>query len=316
MYDSVIIGSGPAGLSAAIYASRAMLHAVVVEREPMGVGQIAESGGVDNYPGLPDCTGYELGERMRAHAVSLGADIREGNVIQLAPTSDGWRIFLEHGEQWESRTVIYAAGASPRRLEIPGEERLRGHGVSYCAVCDGAFYRNRTVAVVGGGDSALSEALLLAKQAEIVYLLHRRTALRASALLQEQVRRCAKIHTLLEAVPREIEGERRVTALRYQQAGENRRMTVDGVFVAIGSEPNTKLLDGLVSLDAQGYVPADESGATETAGLFVAGDVRTKPLRQLVTAASDGAVCVHSVQTWLTERENRADSGTVQGRNR
>lgn len=302
MLDCVIIGSGPAGLSAAIYARRAMLDAVVVEREPMGVGQIAESELVDNYPGVPDCAGYELGERMRTHAVSLGADIREGNVTQIAPNPDGWTIFLEHGEQWESRTVIYAAGASPRRLEIPGEQRLCGHGVSYCAVCDGAFYRSRTVAVIGGGDSALSEALLLAKIAKTVYLLHRRAQFRASASLQERAAQCQNLVPLMEAVPTEIVGERRVEGLRYQQAGEERRIAVDGVFIAIGSVPNTALVDGLALLDTRGYLAAGEDGRTTAAGLFAAGDVRTRPLRQVVTAAADGATCVQSAQEWLLKQ--------------
>lgn len=302
MLDCVIIGSGPAGLSAAIYARRAMLNAIVVEREPMGVGQIAESALVDNYPGVPACTGYELGEQMRRHALSLGADIREGNVTQIAPNPDGWTVFLEHGERWEGRTILYAAGASPRRLEIPGEQRLRGHGVSYCAVCDGAFYRNRTVAVIGGGDSALSEALLLAKTAKTVYLLHRRAQFRANMALQEQAAQCENVISLLEAVPSEIVGERRVEQLRYQQAGEDRRISVDGVFIAIGSIPNTALTDGLALMDAQGYLAAGEDGRTTAAGLFAAGDVRTKPLRQAVTAAADGAACIQSVQAWLLER--------------
>lgn len=304
MLDCVIIGSGPAGLSAAIYARRAMLNAVVVEREPMGVGQIAESALVDNYPGVPDCAGYALGERMRAHALSLGADIREGTVTQIAPNPDGWTVFLEHGERWESRTILYAAGASPRRLDIAGEQRLRGHGVSYCAVCDGAFYRSRTVAVIGGGDSALSEALLLAKTAKTVYLMHRRAQFRASAAMQERVVHCENIVPLMEAVPTEIMGERRVEELRYQQAGEERRISVDGVFVAIGGIPNTALVDGLASLDAQGYLAAGEDGRTSAAGLFAAGDVRTKPLRQVVTAAADGAVGIQSIQVWLLERQD------------
>lgn len=302
MLDCVIIGSGPAGLSAAIYARRAMLNAVVVEREPMGVGQIAESALVDNYPGISDCSGYALGERMRAHALSLGADIREGNVTQIAPNPEGWTVFLEHGERLESRTIVYAAGASPRRLEIAGEQRLRGHGVSYCAVCDGAFYRNRTVAVIGGGDSALSEALLLAKTAKTVYLMHRRAQFRASASLQERIAQCENVVPLLEAIPTEIVGERRVEELCYQQAGEEKRISVDGVFVAIGSIPNTALVDGLASLDAQGYLVAGEDGRTTAAGVFAAGDVRTKPLRQVVTAAADGAVCIQSVQAWLLEQ--------------
>lgn len=299
MYDTVIIGSGSAGLSAAIYAQRAQLRAVVVEKDYLGTGQIVESDRVDNYLGLPGENGYDLGEKFRQHAEGLDIQFLEDEVTGLERTDTSWTVLLSVGEPLKTRTVIYAAGASHRKLDIPGEAELIGRGVSYCATCDGAFYPDKTVAVVGGGDTALSEALFLSKIARKVYLIHRRTEFRGNASLQKQIRETANIETVLNAVPVAIQGAQVVQGLLVSQNGEERVLAVDGIFVAVGIVPNIAILNGIVELDAQGYIAADETGVTSAEGLFAAGDVRTKQLRQVVTAVADGANCVASVQRYL-----------------
>lgn len=300
MYDIIIIGGGPAGLTAAIYASRAKLRAVVLERDTMGAGQIAVTEQVDNYPGLLHMGGYELGEKFREHAEALGASICENEVEQLAQADGVFTASLTDGTSISAKSVIYALGTSYRKLEIPGGQLP---GVSYCATCDGAFYQGKIVAVIGGGDTALEDALYLSRMAKTVYLVHRRDNFRANAALQEAVRQTENIALVTNAVPTEIVGEKRVTALRIDRSGQPEELTLDGVFVAIGSVPNTELLKDLAELDAGGYVKAGEDGVTSLAGLFAAGDVRTKPLRQVITAAADGANCVVSAERYLLEYE-------------
>lgn len=300
MYDIIIIGGGPAGLTAAIYASRAKLRAVVLERDTMGAGQIAVTEQVDNYPGLLHMGGYELGEKFREHAETLGASICENKVEQLTQADGVFTASLADGTSISAKSVIYALGTSYRKLEIPGGQLP---GVSYCATCDGAFYQGKTVAVIGGGDTALEDALYLSRMAKIVYLVHRRDTFRANAALQEAVRQTENIALVTNAVPTEIVGEKRVSALRIDHSGQPEEFTLDGVFVAIGSVPNTELLKDLAELDAGGYVKAGEDGVTSLAGLFAAGDVRTKPLRQVITAAADGANCVVSAERYLLEYE-------------
>lgn len=296
MYDIVIIGSGPAGLSAAVYASRAQFSAVVAEKDYMGTGQIAASEQVDNYLGLPGINGFELGEKFREHAVSLGAEFFEGEVSGISKNAESYTVSFKDGSTLESRCIIYAAGTSYRRLEIPGGELL---GVSYCATCDGAFYKGKTAAVVGGGDTALGDALYLSKIAEKVYLIHRRDTFRANKALQELVKKTRNIEVILNAVPTKVMGEKRVEGLEISVSGETRSLAVNGVFVAIGSVPNTGILDGICSLDKNGYIIASEEGITSSDGFFAAGDVRTKALRQVVTAVSDGANCVLSAENYI-----------------
>ena len=303
MLDTIIIGSGPAGLTAAIYAQRAQLRAVVVEKEYGGTGQIAQSDRVDNYPGLPGENGYDLGEKFRSHAQALGASFLEAEVTGLRRDADGWTVLLARSDPLCGKTVVYAAGASHRTLGIPGEAELTGSGVSYCAVCDGACYADRTVAVVGGGDTALSEALFLSRIAKTVYLVHRRDQFRGNASLQAQVRETANIKPVLEAQPVEVLGDGMVTGLAVRQDGIVKTLPADGIFVAAGLTPNTALLNGIAALDGKGYVLAGEDGRTSAAGLFAAGDVRAKPLGQVVTAASDGACCIASVQRYLESRQ-------------
>ncbi len=302
MYDVIIIGSGPAGLSASIYAQRANLKAVVIEKEFMGTGQIAESSRVDNYPGFFGESGYDLGEKFRNHAEAVGTEFIEAEVSEIEPDTDKWSVVFEDGKSLETKTIIYAAGTKRRRLDIKGEQEFSGKGISYCAVCDGAFYEGKTVAVIGGGDTALSDAVYLSEIAEKVYIIHRRNAFRASESLQETVKNTPNIELILNAVPTEFLGEKQLNGIKYIQNGEERTLSVSGSFTAIGSIPNSDLLKGIAELDNNGYIIADEDGITSAKGIFAAGDVRTKKLRQVITAASDGANCVESVRNYLLNR--------------
>ncbi|MCI7767393.1 MAG: FAD-dependent oxidoreductase [Oscillospiraceae bacterium] len=301
IYDTVIIGSGAAGLSAAIYAGRAALDYIVIEKNYMGTGQIAESERVDNYPGLYGESGFDLGEKFRSHAEALGTSFIEGEVVSITPENGIYKLSLEDGSFYLTKTVIYAAGASHRKLGIKGEAEFAGKGVSYCAVCDGAFYRNKTAAVIGGGDTALGEAVFLSKIAEKVYLIHRRDTFRGNKTLSEQVKTTENIEIIYNAVPVEIMGGKSVESLRISQSGEERVIPVNGVFAAIGNTPDSALLNGIAELDKNGYVIAGEDCVTSAKGMFVGGDVRTKPLRQVVTAAADGANCVYSAEKYLSE---------------
>ncbi len=298
MYDIIIIGSGPAGLTAAIYASRARLQAVVLEKDYLGSGQIAVSEQVDNYPGLPGIDGYTLGEKFREHATQMGAVLKNAEVSRIEKDGKTFIVFCKDGKTLQSRSILCAAGTSYRRLDVEGGTLP---GVSYCATCDGAFYKGKTVAVVGGGDTALGDAHYLSNIAEKIYLIHRRDSFRANQLLQETVKQTANIELVLNAVPTAVLGEERVTGLEISQGGESRVLQVNGVFVAIGSIPNTGFLQGLCELDANGYLIAGETGITSTPGVFAAGDVRTTPLRQVVTAVADGANCIQSIEQYLME---------------
>ncbi|MBR6872478.1 MAG: FAD-dependent oxidoreductase [Ruminococcus sp.] len=295
MFDLIILGSGPAGLTASIYAARAGLRFTVIEKEYMGTGQIAYAERVDNYPGFYGLDGYTLGEKFREHAEALGTKFNEGKVTALANADGVWSITFSDGCTTQTKAVIYALGASPRKLGIPGEAELTGRGVSYCALCDGAFFAGKAVAVIGGGDTALSDALYLSKSAEKVYLVHRRDTFRANKALTDKVLAVPNIQPVYNAVPAEIIGTDKVTRLRLSD-GE---LAVEGVFIAIGTVPNTKLLDGLSVLDGYGYIRAGEDGVTPAEGLFAAGDVRTKAVRQVITAAADGANAVNSVCIYL-----------------
>ena len=296
MLDAIIIGSGPAGLAAAIYGKRANLNIAVVEKEYEGTGQIAESSCVDNYLGLPGINGYDLGEQFRNHAVDFGVDFIEHEVVAIEKQPGGWKLAFEDGSSKEARTVIYAAGAQPRKADVPGEDRYIGKGVSYCAICDGAFYKEKTVAVLGGGDTAVDEALYLSDLCEKVYLIHRRTEFRGAAQRVEQARKKANIEFVLGETVKEFVGGEKLTAVRLNSGTS---IELNGVFVAYGSKPQTELLRGIVALDDSGYVVANEDGRTSQEGFFVAGDVRTKILRQVVTAVSDGANAITSVAEYI-----------------
>lgn len=302
MYDIVIIGSGPAGLSSAIYAQRAGLKAVVVEKNYLGTGQIAESERVDNYPGLYGENGFDLGEKFRSHAESLGAEFVEGEVTAITPNNNDYSINLDNGNTIDTHTVIYAVGTERRKLMVEGEKEFSGRGVSYCAVCDAAFYKDKVTAVAGGGDTALGDAALLSKFAKNVYLIHRRDKFRANKTLQQKVESIPNVEILLDSQITKISGANKVESISVLQNGNANEIKVDGVFVAVGSVPNSALLKDLADIDSNGYVIADEDGITSAKGIFVAGDVRTKKLRQVVTAVSDGANCVLSAENYLENK--------------
>lgn len=316
MYDIIIIGSGPAGLSAAIYAKRANLNVAVAEKEYEGTGQIAESGNVNNYLGLPNINGYDLGEKFREHAVSLNVEFIEKEAVEIeavqndecAAESAIYRVKFDDDTIEEARALIYTAGAYPRKAGVPGEDEYTGKGVSYCAICDGAFYKGKTVAVLGGGDTALDDALYLADICEKVYLVHRRDSFRGAQSTVELLKQKENVELVLNETVTEIYGEKKPTGIKLKSG---RELALDGVFVAYGSVPQSKLLKNLVQLDERGYVVAGEDGITYAAikkadadrriqpGLYVAGDVRTKTLRQVVTAVSDGANAATTAAEYL-----------------
>lgn len=296
--DVAIIGSGPAGLSAAIYAMRANLSALVIEKEYEGTGQIAESGKVDNYLGFPGISGYDLGETFRNHALKLGVSFLEQEVTKIEKiNADSFEIWLGDGTSVEARAVIYAAGASPRRANVPGEKEYAGKGISYCAICDGSFYRGKKVAVLGGGDTALDDALYLADLADQVYIIHRRKEFRGAGASVKKLEEKKNVSFLLGHQVTEIMGDQKLTGVLLEDGSS---LLVDGVFIAYGSLPRTDLLKDLLDLDPAGYVKADETGATSLEGFYVAGDVRSKKLRQVVTAVSDGANAATAVAEYLT----------------
>ncbi|MDE6873806.1 MAG: FAD-dependent oxidoreductase [Lachnospiraceae bacterium] len=298
MLDVLIIGSGPAGLSAAIYAKRAELSVTVLEKLYLGLGQITESGKVDNYLGMPGVSGYDMGEAFQNHAVSFGVDFKEGEAAAVEKTEDGFAVTLADGEILTAKSVIYAAGAAHRHLGIPGEEEFSGRGVSYCAVCDGAFYRGKDVAVAGGGNTALDDALYLSALCGKVYLIHRREEFRGAAATLAKLKGKENVEILAPAVIKAVTGEKKVSGIVLL---DGRELSVSGLFVAVGMMPQAALLSGLVELDASGYVVADETGKTSLPGFFVAGDVRTKKLRQVVTAAADGANAAVAAAEYLRE---------------
>ena len=299
-----IIGGGAAGLTAAIYAAREKLDAVLIDDYPGG--QILQASVVDNYPGLPQISGEELGEALRQHAEDKGAVFLEYRVTGIRKEQDQFLLTLDDGvetDTLQARSVIYAAGCH-HRLQVEGERRLTGHGVSYCASCDAAFYPDRTVAVIGGGNTALGDALLLARIAKTVYLVHRRDTFRASAELVEAVKKTENIQLILNTVPQEVCGEKAVTGIRLQNKIDHTEqlLQTDGVFVAVGMVPDTAMVSELVRCDETGYIIAGEDGVTSCPGFFAAGDIRTKSLRQVVTAVADGASCVKAAESWLQRK--------------
>ena len=301
IYDVIILGSGPAGLSAAVYAQRARLNTLIIEEKPMSGGQILDTYEVDNYPGLPGISGFELGQKFRTHADQLGAEFVNEQVQELKDLGEK-KLVVTEKSSYETRTLILATGARHRKLNVPGEKELAGVGVSYCATCDGAFFRGKAVAVVGGGDVALEDALFLARGCEKVYLIHRREEFRGARILQERVRESDNIELVLNSNVIEILGEQMVTSVLVHNHVKNERheLQVQGVFIAVGISPNVAAADGLVEQAQQGYIKAGEDAVTSVPGIFAAGDVRTKQLRQVITAASDGANAVISAERYLS----------------
>ena len=306
MFDLIIIGSGPAGLSAAVYAKRAGLNMLIIEKNPVSGGQIIDTYEVDNYLGIPGVNGFDLAMKFREHADKLGAEFVDGIVTGIEKSSTdekGKTIFKVNteNESYETRTVLIAAGAHHSKLGIPGEEEYIGKGVSYCATCDGAFYKGKVAAVNGGGDVAVEDAIFLARFCEKVYLIHRRDELRAAKILQDELFGLPNVEVIWDSVVQEIQGEGKVTNLRVKNIKENKvsDLNVDGIFVAIGIHPSTEIFADIVECDENGYVIAGEDCATNVPGVFAAGDCRKKRLRQIVTSVADGANAVTAAQDYL-----------------
>ena len=290
LYDLIIIGGGPGGLSAAIYAARAALKTLVIEVGALG-GQITKSDAVENYPGMEHVTGAELSERFAAHALSYGIEILQDNVRELLPGLDVHRVRMEDGTEHRTLAVILATGGNPRKLGIPGEDTYYGRGVSYCAVCDGFFYKGKNVVVVGGGDSAAEEALFLAKIAKRVYMAHRRDRFRASAILAQRVMDDCNIEVLWNTVVTEVKADDagvNAVVLDDASGGNPRDFPTEGLFIFIGFTPNNTLVPSGIKMNADGFVVTDEKCETNTPGIFVIGDLREKYARQIILAAADG----------------------------
>ena len=301
IYDTVIIGGGPAGYTAALYASRAGLDTLVIEKMSAG-GQMALTGEIDNYPGFPEgVDGFTLGANMQAAAERFGAKTEYAEVLSLELAEKVKKI-ITSSKTVLAKTVIIATGAEPRELGIRSEKELVGKGVHYCAHCDGRFYKGKTVAVVGGGNSAVSDALYLSRLAKKVYLVHRRDTLRATKIYLDPLKRAENIEFLFDSTLVDIVAEPRVKQAKIKDLknGKENYIDCDGIFISIGRTPTTAFLNGAVPLDPQGYIIADESTRTSVDGVFAAGDVRTKTLRQIVTAVSDGAIAASAAEEYIS----------------
>ncbi|NCC44254.1 MAG: thioredoxin-disulfide reductase [Clostridia bacterium] len=301
--DVAVIGSGPAGATAAIYAKRAGLSTLVLEGNYVQGGQIINTYEVDNYPGLPGISGMELAEKLKEHMQAQGVDTVRAKVNGITVENEIKVIHTKKAD-YRAKTVILAAGAVHRKLEVPGEDELGGMGVSYCATCDGAFFKGKTTVVVGGGDVAAEDAVFLARGCEKVYLIHRRDELRAAKVLQDAVRENDKIELCWNRRVTAIGGEDQVEWIDTEDVntGEKKRMKVDGVFSAVGITPDTGFVKGFIDLDDHGYIIAGEDGKTNVPGIYAAGDIRTKQLRQIITAAADGANCITSAEEYLRNK--------------
>ena len=304
LFDMVILGGGPAGFTAALYAARAGLSALVLEQLSPG-GQMALSHQIDNYPGFEDgIDGFALAEKMEAQALRFGAVTELAEVQSVELRSDPKVIRTSEGVFY-GKTVVIATGAVPRTLGLPEEQALTGRGLHYCAACDGMFYRSKTVVVVGGGNSAAADALLLSRVAKKVIVVHRRDTLRAEKIYHEPLRNAENVEFRWNSEAVRLLHEDRLTGIRIRDniSGLETEIPCDGVFISVGRRPATTLLEGQLDLDASGYIIADESTVTVVPGVYAVGDVRTKPVRQIVTAVADGAVAVHMAESYLADRE-------------
>ena len=301
IYDMIIIGGGPAGYTAALYASRAGLDTLIIEKMSVG-GQMALTDIIDNYPGFNEgIDGFSLGMQMQAGAERFGAKTEYGEVLSVDLIPEIKKTVTDSGEYF-SRTVVIATGAGPRALGIENEEKLIGRGVHYCAHCDGRFYKNKTVMVVGGGHSAVSDALYLSRLVKKVYLVHRRDTLRATKIYHDPLMKAENVEFLWDSAVSELLADGRLNAVKIKnlKTEEEREISVDGLFVSIGRKPVTELFGNALALDEAGYIIADETTKTNISGVYAVGDVRTKALRQVITAASDGAVAAHFAEEYLS----------------
>ncbi|GAB1367358.1 thioredoxin-disulfide reductase [Candidatus Cloacimonadaceae bacterium] len=301
-YDVIIVGAGPAGLSAAIYSARGGLKTAIFEKAMIG-GQINVTDEVENYPGFEEpLAGFDLTEKMHLQAERFGAEFIEEEITAIG--LEGLCKIVETAEgKYRAKSVIICTGAHPRRLNVPGEEQFTGRGVSYCATCDGALYRDKVVAVVGGGDSAIEEGLFLTRFAKKVHVIHRRDSLRAQKIIQERAFKNPKMEFIWDSVVQEIRGEDKVRELEIYNRKTNQitHLPVDGIFIYVGILPNNELLESRLALDSAGFVLTDENMHTNVPGIYAAGDIRHTVLRQVVTATSDGAIAAWSAEKWIIE---------------
>lgn len=306
VYDVIIIGSGPAGLTAAIYAKRAELNCAVIEKEGLSGGQIINTYEVDNYPGIPGISGFDLSMRFRSHCDGLMVPFINGEAKELHLDGKLKIIRLEDGLEYTSKTVVLATGGVPRHLGVEGEKEFSGKGVSYCATCDGAFFKNKEVAVVGGGDVAVDDAIFLARLCKQVYVIHRRDSFRANKASSARLLAMPNVTILWDSVVERISGNDTVSSIAVKNLKTDEADTVElsGVFIAVGYIPNTGICRNIVTLDESGYIPAGEVCETDIPGIFAAGDIRAKQLRQIITAAADGANAITAVERYLNEFNN------------
>jgi thioredoxin reductase (NADPH) len=300
IYDIVVIGAGPAGLAAAIYGKRAGRNILVLDTSSISGGQILSTYEIDNYPGMPGVSGEGLAEAMKAHCEKLNVEFARGRVTSIIDKGNTKELITKKAT-FETRAVIIATGASNKKLGCPGEEELSGMGVSYCATCDGAFFKDKVVAVVGGGDVALEDAIYLSRFCQKVYLIHRRDEFRGAVVLQEQVKASDKIQIIFDSTVEEILGQDKVEGIKVKNKNTDdiQHFDLDGVFIAVGNVPNTGAIEGLPAQDENGYIIADETCSTSIKGIYAAGDVRTKQLRQVITATADGANSIVSIEHYL-----------------
>lgn len=301
IYELIIIGSGAAGITAGIYAGRALIDTLVIEKLPVSGGQIVKTHEIDNYPGLPGISGIDLGQKLKEHVNQYELDHVNGEVTKFEVKGDIKEITLDNDRVYRAKAVLIATGADPRKLGIEGEEDLRGMGVSYCATCDGAFFRNMVAAIVGGGDTAVEDALFLSRICDKVYLIHRRDEFRAAKIYLEKVKTTPNIEIITDSVVEQIKGDDIVEQIQVRNVKTNEvyDLDVNALFVAIGNKPNTEVFRNIIDMDDYGYIVANEEGVTSIPGVFAAGDVRTKTLRQVITAASDGANAISSIERYL-----------------
>ncbi len=305
LYDVIIVGGGPGGLSAGIYSIRAALKTILVEKGYAG-GQVAISNSVENYPGFENISGFDLSQKFLNHAKSYGLEVIQKEVVAVEPGLEYHQVRLSGGEILQAHAVILAAGGSPRKLNIPGEDECYGKGVSYCATCDGFFFRGKTVVVVGGGDTAAEEALYLAKLAEKAYMVHRRDALRASRILQQRVLSECKIEMLWNTILTEIKANDEgfcAVELRDTQTGEQRELPCQGALIFIGFDPNNQLVPAGIRMSADGYVITDEKCETSIPGIYAVGDLREKYARQIVLAAAEGCTAALAAAHYVESKK-------------
>ena len=305
LFDLIIVGAGPAGLTACLYASRSLLKTLLLEKGPVG-GQVIYTDLIENYPGFPGgISGYELIERIQKQLEDYEYQFLQEEVIDLREVEEVKEVHLSSGKVLKAKAVILALGAKPRKLGVPGEKEFTGRGVSYCAICDGPFFRGEVVAVIGGGNTALQEALYLTKYVKKVYLIHRREAFRATSILQERVKKNPQIEIIIPAVVEEIKGEDRVEKLVYRDLKSNkkRELEVAGVFIFIGHEPETGWLKGKLEMDESGFIIVDREMRTSRPGIFACGDCVSKKFRQIINACGEGAVAALNAEEYIKNLE-------------